>query len=288
MSAAGAPTAPTAPTRVLAAMTWAEVAATAGRQLLAVPLGATEQHGPHLPLGADTVVADALCRRLADRRDDVVVAPALPFGSSGEHRAFPGTVSIGQSALEQVVVELVRSADAFRAVVLVSGHGGNAAPLQRAAATAAAEGRHLLVWWPTLSAPQQAPRPPDAHAGWVETSLLLALQPEQVHLERAEPGDLRPLHVVSDTLRTEGMAAVTANGVLGDPTGASPALGVALLERAVADLDAAVTRRFGPPPAGDGGGDPGADRRGADDPHDTDPADADPADVDPAGGDGRW
>ncbi len=239
--------APVAPTWALAAMTWAEVAAVAGRRLLAVPLGATEQHGPHLPLGTDTVVADALCRRLADRRHDVVVAPALPFGSSGEHRAFPGTVSIGQPALEQVVVELVRSADAFRAVVLVSGHGGNAAPLQRAAATAGAEGRHLLVWWPTPAAPRHAPRPPDAHAGWVETSLLLALRPAQVHLERAQPGDLRPLHTVADTLRTEGMAAVTANGVLGDPAGASPELGVALLDLAVAELEAAVTRRFGPP-----------------------------------------
>ena len=95
-----------------------------------VPLGSTEQHGPHLPL-----VDRHRHRRRASptgprrQRPDVVVAPALPYGSSGEHAGFPGTLSIGQDALEHVVVELVRSADAFAAVVLVSGHGGNAEPL---------------------------------------------------------------------------------------------------------------------------------------------------------------
>src|SRR3712207_8629966 len=72
--------------------------------LLVVPLGATEQHGPHLPLGTDTVIASALAASL-----DAVVAPALPYGSSGEHAGFPGTLSIGREALVHVLVELVRS-----------------------------------------------------------------------------------------------------------------------------------------------------------------------------------
>ena len=74
-----------------------------------VPLGATEQHGPHLPLGTDTTIACALAFGLAAARDDVVVAPALPYGSSGEHAGFPGTLSIGQDALRVVVLELARS-----------------------------------------------------------------------------------------------------------------------------------------------------------------------------------
>ena len=150
--------------------TWEEVAAHPGR-LLAVPLGATEQHGPHLPLDTDTRVALALARSLADRRSDVLVAPALAYGSSGEHAGFAGTVSIGQTAVELVILELARGLGAeFRGLVLVCAHGGNAEPLARAARRAAREGRPVLAWpsedgladW----AGHDPRRPSDLHAGW--------------------------------------------------------------------------------------------------------------------------
>src|SRR5439155_14833326 len=86
-------------------LVWPELAGRAERSILVVPLGSTEQHGPHLPLGTDSAVAVALAERLASARPDVVVAPALPYGSAGEHAAFPGTLSIGAAALELVVVE---------------------------------------------------------------------------------------------------------------------------------------------------------------------------------------
>src|SRR5581483_12509584 len=106
-------------------MAWPAAGGLTG-SLLLVPLGSTEQHGPHLPLGTDTLVARAVCTRLARARDDVVVAPALPYGSSGEHAGFPGTLSIGQNALELLVVELIRDAtrDHDR-VLLLNAHGGN-------------------------------------------------------------------------------------------------------------------------------------------------------------------
>jgi creatinine amidohydrolase len=201
--------------------------------ILAVPLGATEQHGPHLPLGTDTEIALALADRLAAARPDVVVAPALAYGSSGEHAMFPGTLSIGQDALELVIVELVRSADAFGGTVLVCGHGGNAAALARAVATLSKEGRRVLAWAPRVLSG-------DAHAGRTETSLMLALAAGLVRTERAAPGDTRSLAEVAETLRTRGVAAVSANGVLGDPTGASRAEGAALLDALAADLVAAV------------------------------------------------
>src|ERR1700742_3068445 len=109
----------------LADLTWpeAERCAAAGAGL-AVPIGSTEQHGPHLPLSTDTDIAVALCGRLAASRDDVLVAPELAYGSSGEHAGYPGTLSIGQAALELVLLELVRSAtDTFEHVLLVSAHG---------------------------------------------------------------------------------------------------------------------------------------------------------------------
>jgi creatinine amidohydrolase len=215
------------------ALSWPDVAARAEGSVLAVPLGSTEQHGPHLPIGTDSAVAVALVERLAAARPDVLVAPLLPYGSAGEHAAFPGTLSIGAAALELVIVELVRSADAFAGVVLVSGHGGNAAPLAAAVATLRAEGRRVLAW---------TPRVPDgdAHAGRTETSLLLALAPESVRVEAAEPGDVRPLAAVMGELRRGGVISVSSNGVLGDPTGASGEEGHRLLDGLAADLLAAV------------------------------------------------
>jgi creatinine amidohydrolase len=214
-------------------LTWSEVAPVAAGSILAVPVGSTEQHGPHLPLSTDSDVAVALADRLAAARSDVLVAPALPYGSAGEHAAFPGTLSIGAAALELVIVELVRSADAFAGVVLVSGHGGNAEPLAAAVKTLETERRAVLGW---------APRVPggDAHAGRTETSLLLALTSERVRLETVEPGDVRPLSAVIGELRRGGVAAVSPNGVLGDPTGATAEQGEQLLGSLAADLIACV------------------------------------------------
>src|SRR4029078_648691 len=89
---------------------WPEVAATAGECLLVIPLGSTEQHGPHLAFTTDTDVAVALTDALAARRDDVVIAPALAYGSSGEHAGFEGTLALGGPAFERASVYLWRRA----------------------------------------------------------------------------------------------------------------------------------------------------------------------------------
>jgi mycofactocin system creatininase family protein len=225
----------------LADLTWTDVAGRAPTALLAVPLGATEQHGPHLPLATDADVATALADALAARRGDILVAPALAYGASGEHAGFPGTLSIGLAALELVIVELVRSAGAFAGVVLVNGHGGNLASVAAATARLRAEGRAVLAWSPTVPGG-------DAHAGRTETSLLLAVRPEAVRPRAAEPGDLRPLAALLPSLRSEGVAAVSPNGVLGDPTGATGDEGRRLLDQLAADLLAAVEQRWPSPP----------------------------------------
>jgi creatinine amidohydrolase len=214
-------------------LTWPEVSSLADGSVLAVPVGSTEQHGPHLPLGTDSAVAVALAERLAAARTDVLVAPALPYGSAGEHAGFAGTLSIGAAALEMILVELARSADAFAGVVFVSGHGGNAGPLAAAVARLRAEKRKVLAWAPKIPGA-------DAHAGRTETSLLLAVAPASVRMAAAEPGDLRPLSQLIGELRRGGVAAVSTNGVLGDPTGATAGEGTRLLDELAADLVAAV------------------------------------------------
>jgi creatinine amidohydrolase len=212
----------------LADLTWPDVGRRAGA-ILAVPLGSTEQHGPHLPLSTDTDIATALCERLAAARDDVLVAPAVAYGSAGEHAGFPGTLSIGQAALELLVVELVRSAtDTFRHVLLVSAHGGNTEAVTRAVARLRAESRDVCLFLPTWHG--------DPHAGRQETSMLLALRPARVDMAAAVAGDRRPLAQLWPVLRDGGVRAVTATGVLGDPTGAAAREGFALLDSLTAAL----------------------------------------------------
>jgi len=203
--------------------------------VLAVPVGATEQHGPHLPLSTDTDIAVALARGLAARSATVTVAPALPFGASGEHQSFPGTLSIGQQAVESVLVELVRSAtETFGRVVLISVHGGNAKPVARAVRRLVAEGRDVRAWSPAASWVG------DAHAGRTETSVMLALHPDRVRLDAVVPGETRPLRELMPAMTLGGVAAVSPNGVLGDPTGATAGEGQRLLTGAVDALAAAI------------------------------------------------
>ncbi|HWB66712.1 MAG TPA: mycofactocin biosynthesis peptidyl-dipeptidase MftE, partial [Mycobacteriales bacterium] len=191
----------------LADLAWPDLATTGPASLLAVPIGATEQHGPHLPLTTDTEVSIALCERFAAAKPGVVVAPAVAYGSSGEHAGFPGTLSIGQAALELLVVELVRSAKAtFRRVLLVSAHGGNTECLRRAVDRLRAEGHDVRLFAPGGDG--------DAHAGRTETALMLALRPQAVRAARAEPGDCRPIAELMPALRQGGVRAVSPNGVL--------------------------------------------------------------------------
>ena len=109
------------------------------RPILALPIGSCEQHGPHLPLGTDSIIAEALCDALATTTPRIVIGPTLTVTSSGEHAGFPGTLSIGGSATSSTIVELVRSADWASSVVLVNGHGGNAAAVKTAMTTLLAE-----------------------------------------------------------------------------------------------------------------------------------------------------
>lgn len=224
--------------------------------VLVIPVGSCEQHGPHLPFSTDTMVATAVAERAAARCPATVVGPPLAYGSSGEHAGFGGTLSIGTEVLVAVVVELVRSADAFDGVAVVSGHGGNVEGLRRAADLLEAEGRPILVWSPsTRTAATVVGRAADTHAGWVETSVLMALEPTLVHGGRLAAGDTRPLGELLPLLRTSGVAAVSPSGVLGDPTPASAATGRCILDAWVAELAGALTafaaarRTPQPPPA---------------------------------------
>ena len=199
--------------------------------ILLVPVGSCEQHGPHLPLHTDTVIATALARALAQRRHDCVVAPPLAITASGEHQGFAGTLSIGNAAMTDVLIELVRSADWANGVVFVNGHGGNATAMSRAADAFERESRRVLVWWPRVDGG-------DPHAGHVETSLMLALAPDEVRLDRAAPG---PVPAMADLVR-HGVLPLSPSGVLGDPTAATAPAGERLLAQLATQLAEAVAQ----------------------------------------------
>lgn len=224
----------------LSTMTWPEVDAHLGAYtggVLAVPLGSTEQHGPHLPLSTDTAVASALAAHLAAAVPEVVAAPALPYGSAGEHAPFPGTLSIGQDALQRVLMELVRSSS-LRRTVFVNGHGGNGEPLRRAVTTLTADGHDVLAWFPQVPGG-------DAHAGHTETAIMLHLDKRAVRESACAAGNLAPLPDLLPALRAGRLRVVAPNGVLGDPTAATAREGADLLAALGADLVTAVRERWG-------------------------------------------
>lgn len=222
-------------TRQLGRTTWTDHWRATRRAVIAVPVGACEQHGPHLPLDTDIRIATVLAQSLADKYDegDILVAPPITYSSSGEHAGFPGTLSIGGEVLERLVVELVRSADWSGGVVLVNGHGGNKGPIDRAVRLLHLEGRQVLSWWPRV-------RGGDAHAGDTETSMMLAIAPDLVRMDQAEVGATAPLGDLIDEIRAGGVQSVSRNGVLGDPLRASESAGRTLLTRLTIDLVAAV------------------------------------------------
>ncbi|HEX8744906.1 MAG TPA: creatininase family protein [Thermoleophilaceae bacterium] len=229
-------------------VTWPEVKAEidGGRDTVVLAFGATEQHGPHMPIGTDAMLGDRLARELADRLD-AFVAPTVRIGCSEHHVGFAGTMSISEETFHAVVADVVRSLarGGFRRVVLVPTHGGNFAPLAAAIEKLGeVEGirvdalTDLGVLFQVATLGQEEHGVPlnegGLHAGEWETSLMLALRPELVKMDRAEAGFTGDLQAaIGGLFREGGVAALAENGVLGDPAQASVDHGRRYWDRAV-------------------------------------------------------
>lgn len=240
--------------RLLAELTWPEIAelVEGEERLCLLPVGATEQHGRHLAVGTDTIIADAVCRE-ASARTGVPLLPALAVASSQAHTSkWPGTLALSPRMLVETVVEIARwvRASGFERLLFLNAHVGNVAPLR----VAIDEIRHvgelrvgLLNWYEATReiAAVATEDAADWHAHRAETALMLHLRPELVRTTemRDDPDRTRGL-VLSYTV-----AETSRDGVTGNPTLATAEEGARLFERVVEALAERIeaARREEPP-----------------------------------------
>lgn len=231
----------------IAESTWTD-AHEAETDLAVLPVGSTEQHGPHDPMGTDFLAAEAVADAAVSTYDrEVMVAPPVPVGISEEHRQFTGTLWVSPDTFRAYVRDVVGSliSHGWNRIVLVNGHGGNIPALGEVAARVSRAEEALVVPFTWFDAAETDLTM--GHAGPLETSLLLHTYPDLVDQERFDEavasGSDRWGEWVSGTNIAHDPAEFTDNGTVGDPNKASAVEGEALLVSAadaLVDLLAAV------------------------------------------------
>lgn len=245
-------------TLLLEQMTWPEIqeALRKGMKTVIIYGGAVEQHGPHLPEITDTARAYAEAEDLAQRLGNALVAPVVRPGISVPHMTLPGSISLRPEVFKGIVEDYIAAyvRHGFTQVVLASTHGGNMPALLQVLEESRvkypqvrfAMGYTMKEVGPVIAACEQEEGLPrgtcGSHACDFETSLMLLKTPELVHMDRAEPGwvgELTPELV--QKMEQEGINSVAHNGVLGNPTGASPQRGAKYF-KAMQDLQESLVR----------------------------------------------
>ena len=235
-------------------MTWQEVAeagAATARWIAVLPLAAVEQHGPHLPLGVDTFIAEAYLARVRKILPDELPVTFLPvqrIGVSVEHLAYPGTLSLSAATAIAAWTELGESLAraGLRKLVLITSHGGNVAAMELVARDLRTRFRMLAitVGWHRFGYPENTfsseEKKHGIHGGDIETSLMLAAMPETVRSEKAPKATPATVAMAREfrwlgAYRPAGFAWMTqdlhATGAIGDATLATAAKGEAALAR---------------------------------------------------------
>jgi creatinine amidohydrolase len=240
----------------LAEHTWTD-ASDADTDLALVPVGSTEQHGPHAPLGVDFMTAEAIAEATAERYaeehdEEPVVTPAIPVGVAEEHRSFDGTLWVTEDSFRAYVGDVLRSLahHGFDRVVVVNGHGGNTGALREVCGRVTRDGDCDAVpftWFDAVD-----PAFDLGHGGPVETSVMLHLAPELVREERydeaaAGAGDRFGVFVGGTNLAYD-FDEFSESGNLKDPSPATAAEGERLLDAAAeacVEVLAALDERAG-------------------------------------------
>ena len=233
----------------LADVAWPDLAEYFAEESLAlIPLGSTEQHGPHLPEGTDHYIARALAREVADRTG-YLCAPTVTVGVSPHHRQFHGTMWVDAPVFRDYVESLTRNL-AYHGIdraVFVNAHGGNTQHLREVGRRLRDDGTlYSLPWMWDESIPDLVDdlfETNGPHGGPKETAMMLHIDSETVHadrLEAARDGGLVEFDETTD--RVHGVRTfydaidIAGNGVLGDQTDATAEKGARLFEAASDEL----------------------------------------------------
>ena len=240
---------------------WTEIDALKDR-VVVLPLGSLEQHGHHLPLLTDTMIGTEIARRAEEiLGDSALFLPMLWVGASDHHRAFSGTVSIGNEVYVHMLVDMLESliASGFRRIFLLTAHGGNVLPGSMAIYDVQLRHRDkpdlwlaLSSWWriagEKVSALTTSDQESVTHACELESSMILRLRPELVKREAARGANIpfESAFYYPDFHRTgrvevpRAFDQLSATGAFGHPETATPERGEALFEAAVSEVVAFV------------------------------------------------
>lgn len=243
----------------LAQLSRTEVADLADEAVLVLPIGATEQHGPHLPLGTDFLIVSELVEQAltaASTTRPVVLAPTIPYGHSEHHVSAGGAGSMRPQTLHLLLTDLISSfvRTGFRRIMIINGHGGNDTAIRTVVAQAGCDHPGVFA---ALSYWHEAGTTPDGeiitehkpgHAGQFEASLLMALRPDVLPADRDIATGEPPAQMISGEDIGGGATVVrssdwvTSGGWTDDPAGASPELGAPYRDHLVQRVASSITR----------------------------------------------
>lgn len=220
--------------KLLEEMTWPEIEADLKQtQTIILPIGATEEHGPHLPIFTDTIQAIEVAREAAKRKD-VFLAPPVHYGICRSTRGFPGTITLGYDALRAFIHDILLSFydSGFRNVLMLTGHAGgqHISALKAACQQAVSERdfRVSLVSLFDLIDTSLVETPGDGHSGEIETSLMMHIRNDLVRGKPVGNFPKRPRFLILNDVRY-----LMGNGIMGDPSKASLEKGEKFFETAV-------------------------------------------------------
>ena len=224
-----------------------------------IPMGSLEQHGPHLPLSTDTIIAEHLSNRISERCRTAIVLPPIEFGFASEHASFPGTISLRPETLSHILLEIANSLMKSRVkrIFIINGHGGNRATIDVALGKIKESFPEMHAYSftvidvvkPKYNEIRKSARKLVGHADEIETSMILAIDPELVEMSKAvreEPSLPAPISFESEDMAKISFAwnakEISKSGVIGDPQLASADTGRILLDYATEEISTTINR----------------------------------------------
>jgi len=235
--------------------TWPEIKEVDKDRVIILPVGAMEDHGPHLPLDTDNLIVFEIAKGVSARiPEEVILLPVIPFGFNEHHKDFPGVIYIDPETLLHFVVDITSSLahHGFRRILILNGHGSNHPVLDLAARKTVIATECLCVsvsYWNlirgTLRANRRSRLGGMAHACELETSIYLYFDPDHVQIEKAKESivhDDKSGYFCLDLMGgaramvMEWWSSQTENGTMGDPTVADPSHGKIFYDAAVTEL----------------------------------------------------